>query len=383
MSNNNQLIPAHRSPPQGGAKGNRLCVLLTCFDGSKSASKVRKSLDKRIKTGGNVILDEVVLRIDGKRKVQIYDPRKTVAGILTPALTWGVFGLLTSAAPLRGLTIWAVIGGICGGLYAYFTEHALSKTELKRIGQTLPADTSAITSFVQAIDAESLLAATSTYNPSTVSVAVIEADLSARVMSGASNSTADASRALPDSGTLLSMLLFRYPGEHTAKRVEAKVRDTKQSDASAIKTELVIEVNKQGKIHAHNPAKGVMAMAKTDVIVWGLFGVLYGALVGYTAGSGTLGFLEKGLVTGIAWGIFGLIAGILYGLWVGQAMSGGRLKGIAPLLPPDTSLVLAWGEGAKNISEGATETITALTTNDSQRLILRFNPVGHGALLQV
>lgn len=370
---NNEPIGVHASLPLG-SKDARLCMLLTCFDGSNTASKARNSLDKEIKAGGSVILDEVVLRVDRKRKVQVYDPRKIVAGALTPALTWGVFGLLSSG--LRGLTIWAVIGGVCGGLYAYFTEHVLSKGELKRIGQALPADSSAIASFVQTTDAQRLLAATSPYNPDPASVVVIEGDLSARVISGVSNSTA--SEASTDSDTLLSMLLFRYPGDHTAKRVEAKVRDAKQPGTSAIRTDLVFEVNTQGKVHVTSPTKGVRTMAKTDVISWGLFGVVYGAVIGFTGNRGIFSSLEKGFVTGIAWAIFGLAAGVLYGLWVGRAVSGGRLRGISSLLPPDTSLVLAWGEGAVT-----PETIAGLATNDSQRLILRFHPVGHGAVLKI
>ena len=33
--------------------------------------------------------------------------------------------------------LWAVIGGLCGGLWAYYTEHIASKSELTRIGAQL------------------------------------------------------------------------------------------------------------------------------------------------------------------------------------------------------------------------------------------------------
>ena len=39
----------------------------------------------------------------------MHDPQRTVAGMLTAALTWGVFGLLTSG--VIGPIGWAVIGG--------------------------------------------------------------------------------------------------------------------------------------------------------------------------------------------------------------------------------------------------------------------------------
>ena len=53
-------------------------------------------------------------------------------------------------------------------------------------------------------------------------------------------------------------------------------------------------------------------------------------------------------------------------------------EGARPFVPPDTSLVVAWAEGS--LSQ---ETIERWAANGSQRLILRFNPVDHGAVLEV
>ena len=41
----------------------------------------------------------------------------------------------------------------------------------------------------------------------------------------------------------------------------------------------------------------------------------WGLIVGFAAGDGgVIGSLESGLVSGILWGLFGLVAGALYGL---------------------------------------------------------------------
>ena len=72
---------------------------------------------------------------------------------------------------------------------------------------------------------------------------------------------------------------------------------------------------------------------------------MWGAIAGFTSNGGVLSSIKSGLVTGILWAVFGLIAGALYGLWAGRAVSARRLKGLGPLLPPDTSAVLAWSEG--------------------------------------
>ena len=119
-------------------------------------------------------------------------------------------------------------------------------------------------------------------------------------------------------------------------------------------------------------------MAKSDVVSWGLFGVAYGAIVGFAGNGGVLSWIDNGVVTGVLWAIFGLFAGALYGLWAGRGVSARRLKGVGSLLPPDSSVILAWAEG------GATErTLGALSTPDAKALALRFNPAAHGAILEV
>ena len=131
---------ATRAPEGDGARPEQQCVLLACFDGAKRAAKIRRQMDKRIDEGGDAILDQVVVKVDSKHKVQVHDPRRTLAGVLTQALTWGLFGL--AAGGVKSLALWAVLGAICGGLYAYYFEHLLTKDELKRIGGRLPVDSS-------------------------------------------------------------------------------------------------------------------------------------------------------------------------------------------------------------------------------------------------
>ena len=101
-------------------------------------------------------------------------------------------------------------------------------------------------------------------------------------------------------------------------------------------------------------------------------------IVGFAGNGGILSSIESGVVTGVLWAIFGLVAGALYGLWAGRGVSARRLKGVGPLLPPDSSVILAWADG-----DIAPQTITDLSSPGAQSLIVRFNPVAHGALLEV
>jgi uncharacterized membrane protein len=369
--------------PQDGGAGTELCVLLACFAGPKRAARIRRQLDKRIGQSGDTILDQVVVKINAKRRALVYDPRRTLAGGLTPALTWGIFGLL--AGGLQGLAVWAVLGAVCGGLYAYYFEHLLTRDELRRIGGRLPGNSSAVVAFVRGPDARRILSSTASYRPATASVAAVTADLSAQAYSGASNpveTSAAPAGAAPaaaaDQATELNMLLVRFAGEHAARQALDRSGPAKHQDEETPQVELVIETNEQGRRRVINPTTGSAAFAKSDTISWGLFGLVWGVIVGFAGDGGILGSIKSGLVTGILWALFGLVAGALYGLWAGRGVSARRLKRLGPFVPPDTSLLLAWAEGPLSH-----ETIDRWAAPGSQRLILRFNPVQHGAVLEV
>ena len=355
----------------------RLCVLLACFDGAKKAHGVSAALEKELRSAGGRVLDEVVLKVSGKGKAGIYDPRRTVAGTLTPALTWGLFGLVASGGSWISFAIWALLGAICGGLYAYYAEHVASKSELKRIGRQLGSNTSALMIWTEAADGRRLLAATAQFQPSAASVAEIADDLSATVFAGAANpveSSSTESGGGPSSVTVLTMLLLRYPGERATRKVAAKIA---QARGGALQVELVFETAKSGRRRVVSPAEGVAAMSKSDVVSWGAFGLVFGLVVGFAGTGGVLSSIESGVVTGALWAIFGLGAGALYGLWAGRAVSARRLKGVGPLLRPDSSVILAWADGA--IDESA---IKEVATSDTERLDLRISPSDHAAVLE-
>ena len=160
----------------GGSAATEVCLLLACFAGARGAAKARRALGRQLAGAGDSVLDEVLLRVDARRKTRIYDPRRVLAGALTSGLTWGVFGLLTGGLESGGL--WGIVGAVCGGLFAYYTEHLLTKDELQRIGTCLPGDSSAIAAFVRSLDARRVLAAAAPCHPAQASVAAIRADLS-------------------------------------------------------------------------------------------------------------------------------------------------------------------------------------------------------------
>ena len=252
----------------------------------EGAAHVRSELGEDLRSSGADLLGEAVLKVDGKGKAQVYDPHRTLAGTLTPALTWGLFGLL--AGGWKGLVIWAVVGALCGGLWAYYTEHIATKSELTRIGAQLGPDASALLIFAEAADAERLLSATAPLEPATASVAAIADDLSVRVFAGAaspveSSSTTGNGASPLESSSVLSMLLLRYPGEHAAKTV---LKATPKAGRDAPQVELVFESAKSGKRRVVSPTEGVAYMVKQGIIGWGVFGAAVGAITGFAGNGG-------------------------------------------------------------------------------------------------
>jgi hypothetical protein len=147
-------------------------------------------------------------------------------------------------------------------------------------------------------------------------MAIISDDLTTRVFASPMD------HPLPlDQKAHLSMILIRYPDPKTARQVASRIAADSAHPANPPDVELVIETDRSGHRQVTDPSHGAAAWAKSDVLSWGGFGLVIGAIMGATSGGGILGFLKGGLVTGIAWGLFGLVAGALYGLWAGRAIS--------------------------------------------------------------
>src|SRR5262245_59371705 len=261
--------------PHSGGAGTQLCVLLACFAGPKRAVKIRRQLNERITQGGDAILDQVIVKVNAQYRALAYHPRRALAGVLTPALTWGVFGLL--AGGLESLGLWAVIGAVCGGLYAYYFERSLTKDELKRIGSQLPANSSAIVAFVRGPDPRRILSSTAGYQPATASVAAITADLTAQLycdgaqpVETSATRTGAAPAAAEDRRAGLSMLVIRFAGERAARQAVAESSAATQKDQKAPRVELVIETNEHGRRRVINPITGSATFAKGAAIGWGL-----------------------------------------------------------------------------------------------------------------
>jgi hypothetical protein len=361
--------------------GPELGALLVCFTQRKAAAKARRPLEAQLRSSGDAALDTTVLQVDKTHKASVHDPHRVILGTLTSLLTWGLFGLVSGG--ITSLVISALLGALWGGGIAYYRLHHVTKAQLGRLGKQLPAPSSALLTFAETSDSRRLLAAAAHHRPSTASVAVIADDLSARVFVGDADGVVEIPRRSPDSqpssneSARLSLILFRYPDDATAKQVASRIAASDETE-NAPRVELVVQTDPSGRRHVTDPEFGVGAVARYNVVSWGGLGLICGALAGVTGSSGLLGFLKGGLVTGLAWGLFGLAAGALYGLWAGRATSARELERVGPILAPDTSTLLVWFEGRLN--RDTIDTLAAGT--GTQRLILSFELTEAGALLE-
>lgn len=360
----------------------QVAVALLCFSGKKAASTHQDALEEGLRSAGDKVLETTVLQVTEKHKASVHDTRRVVVGTLTAGLTWGLFGLVAGTNKVESTVIWAVIGAICGGLYAYASEHVLTKSELERIGRSLAPNSSALLMYVETGDAARLLTTAAQYTPTVASVAAIDADLAPRVFSGTTTPVelpGGSSQGAPTVGgtSPLSMLLYRYPDPKAAAQVAKTVATRKSSANGAPQIELVIETDGNGHRRVTDPTRGTAAWARSDVISWGLFGVVFGAIAGAIGGGGFHGAVHGAVVTGVGWAVFGAVAGALYGLWAGRSISARRLKGVGSLLGNNTSAVLAWADGSVR-----PDALEAFAAPRSKQLVLRFNPVAGGALLE-
>jgi len=363
-------------PTDAGTPSRRqLGILLACFGDRKAAGDARRPLEEKLRSDGDVVLDTTELQVNAEHKASVHDLSRLWKGTAVVTLTWGLFGL--AANGWKGLVIWAVVGAVCGAGFTYYSLHHVTKAELASIGTHMPANSSALITFVETSDPRRLLAATAGHQTSAATAALISPDLDATVFAGADNPTevshSSGSQLLAANETaLMSMIVLRYPDVDTAKQAAARVAKAKSNGADA-QVELLIKVDPNGHRHVTDPKFGPKAWAKSDIVSWGLFGVVVGAIAGAFGG----GIFKGAVVTGIGWALFGLFAGALYGLWAGRATTARRLKGIGPILAPGSSMLLAWAEGPVK-----RETIEMLAAANAKRLVLLFNPTDGGAVLE-
>jgi hypothetical protein len=358
-------------------KNTQLGVLLVCFDGKRTAGKAHRNLARQLRAEGDEVLDVAVIEVDANHKGAAYDPHRMLWGTVTAAIVYALCGF-AGAYGAWSVVFWAAVGGVGGLIICYYYVRHVTKSELGRISAGLPAQSSALLMWVATDDARHVLETAATEKPSVASLAIIEADVTAHVFTD----PADPVEPPPHSAaeirdadtTMLSLVLVRYADPDTAKQVALQ-----PPADSPLEVEMMMRTDADGRRHASDPYLGVKAWALSTLLWWGGFGLGVGALSGFAGGGGILGGVEGAVSTGILWGLVGLIVGAIYGLEFGREHASRRLKRLGSLVVPGTSILMAWVDAANPFTESI---LDEYAKPGSKRLILNFNSIEHGAVLE-
>src|SRR5919199_1786485 len=80
------------------------------------------------------------------------DEKKQRRGARCPPGPTAAFGAAAHRLRRAGMVASAVIGAICGGVFAYRDVHHATKSQLARLGKAVPANSSALLTFADAPD---------------------------------------------------------------------------------------------------------------------------------------------------------------------------------------------------------------------------------------
>lgn len=118
------------------------------------------------------------------------------------------------------------------------------------------------------------------------------------------------------------VMLFRFEGIDTARRVLRRIKDDHQLDGCEIEGEAFVEHDERGKVHYHEKGSAVFGAAVGGVTA---------TLVGVVGGPVVLLALAVGA---------GLLGGVA-GHYAGQIIPGQDLKELGETLPPGSSAYVA------------------------------------------
>jgi hypothetical protein len=351
--------------------------LLACFDGKHTAGKARRNLTDQLRAQGDKVLETGIVEVGENHKGSAHDPHFVLWGTLTATIVYGLCGF-AGAYGAWSVIIWALVGAIGGWIFAYYYIRHVTKSELARICAGLPAQSSALAIWVVTDDARRVLETTATEAASVASIATIEADLTTHVFAGPANPVelpaSSAGKIRDDDTTLLTLVMFRYAKPETAK--QTAVHPPADSPLEVV---AMIRNDANGHRRMSDPYLGVKAFAHSDMLWWGGFGLVVGALSGWAGGGGILGGTEQGVATAILWGLAGFGVGAIYGLIIVRTISQRGLKSVGSVLSPGTSILVAWVDAAHPLTESV---LDEYTKPGSERLVLNFNTAAHGAVLE-
>ncbi len=107
-------------------------ILAFRFDGQKGASDAMKQIKSSGALDGYKIAAECIVEQDAKGKVHMHETGRGGVGTAVGAGSGALLGLIGGPA---GLLAWTLAGGVIGGTAGHYLGRAISKGDVKEIGE--------------------------------------------------------------------------------------------------------------------------------------------------------------------------------------------------------------------------------------------------------
>ena len=144
-------------------------ILAFRFDGKKGAEEALKQIKSSGNLDGYKIVAEATVEQDAKGKVHFHEPGRGGVGASIGAGTGALLGLIGGPA---GLLAWTVAGGVIGGTAGHYMGRALSRGDMKEIGEALTPDTSFLLMMLEDTESEGVVKSMAGYSADVVTLTV-------------------------------------------------------------------------------------------------------------------------------------------------------------------------------------------------------------------
>jgi uncharacterized membrane protein len=164
-------------------------ILAFVFDGQKGADDAMKQLKSSGALDGYKIEAESIVEQDAKGKVHMHQTGRGGVGTAIGAGSGALLGLIGGPA---GLLAWTLAGGVIGGTAGHYLGRALSKGDMKEIGDALSADSSALLVLLEDKESEDVINSMAGYSTNVVTLTVGD-ELSGQIAAFAAGEASDPS----------------------------------------------------------------------------------------------------------------------------------------------------------------------------------------------
>ena len=162
-------------------------ILAFVFDGQKGADDAMKQLKSSGALDGYKIEAECIVEQDAKGKVHMHETGRGGVGMAVGAGAGALLGLIGGPA---GLLAWTLAGGVIGGTAGHYLGRAISKGDVKEIGEALSPDSSALLVLLEDKESEDVIKSMDGYSANVVTLTVGD-ELSGQIASYVAGAASD------------------------------------------------------------------------------------------------------------------------------------------------------------------------------------------------